>query len=186
MIDMKRIIPLIKRIITGFGKSDTIGEDLLSKKLKQIVSMKNDTKKHDEFQIENVGILRLNKDESGYFWFGSINNIIQPDISLELGIEVDGKKYPSEEQIELTKDLLINKEKINELLFLHIEESFQGTMWEKKKEELEKMYFISAIELKRNTRDVWVVLEPEFNVKSIFNFFPRFTINDYNIVWSNV
>ncbi len=62
--------------------------------------------------------------------------------------------------------------------------SFHGTKWEKKKEELEKMYFISAIE--RNSRDIWVVLEPEFYVLMIFNFFPRFILNDYNIIWSNV
>ncbi|MCR6640760.1 MAG: hypothetical protein NVV82_17645 [Sporocytophaga sp.] len=142
--------------------------------------------KREEFQIENVGVLKLDKDGTDYFWFGNIPDIFQSGIHLELGIEVDGKVYPSEEQIELIKYLLGNKETISDILFLYMEESFRGTKWEKKKEELEKMYFISAIEIKRNSRNVWVVLEPEVYVPTIFNFFPRFTLNDYNIVWSNV
>ena len=148
--------------------------------------MKNTSINNDsDFPIEGVGILRLNKIDNQYFWFGRISKIVN-ELELELSIEVDEKIPPSQEQVELVIEFLHNKNRLEELIFNYLEESFRGSKWEKKREELEKMYYISAIELKRNGTDFWVVLEPDIYVESIFNFLPRFTITDYRIAWSNV
>lgn len=34
--------------------------------------------------------------------------------------------------------------------------------------------------------ELWIVLEPKFDVISIFNFLPRFTITQNEISWSNM
>ncbi len=61
-------------------------------------------------------------------------------------------------------------------------DSFQDSQWEKDGEELKKMYFLSSIDLKRDKLEFWIVLEPEHLVDTTFNFFPRFTIKNNEII----
>ena len=69
------------------------------------------------------------------------------------------------------------------LLFNHIH---QRDKWGKSAEELRSMYFLTAINLKKDGETFWVVLGPALDVDSIFNHFLRFTLVKYEIIWSNL
>lgn len=138
-----------------------------------------------EFELTKYGKLRLNKNRSGCYWFGrvSISNSENP---IELTFEVGDESEPSKEQILLFENIDKNWETINEMLIEHLFNCFRSSKWEKGKEELKKMYFLSAIDLKRDKSEFWIVMEPDFKVDTIFNFLPRFTIKNNEIIWSNL
>ncbi|MBD0404511.1 hypothetical protein [Flammeovirga sp. EKP202] len=138
-----------------------------------------------QFDLAEYGILNLDKNRNGFAWFGRINTSISK-VSIELTIEVENQKEPSNEQIDLIKEFEKRWEITSRKLFEHMEECFRDSKWEKDKNELQKMYFLSAIDLKRDNSEWWIVMEPEFDVTSIFNFLPRFTLKDYEIIWSNL
>ena len=131
-----------------------------------------------------MGKLYLNHDNNGFFWFATVQNVEENNL-VELTIEVKNEEEPTHRQIKLISDFVANIESVQESVLRHLEESFRGSKWEKSKKELAAMYYLTAITLRRN-QNLLITFEPIFSVESIFNFFPRFMIRDYQIVWSNV
>ncbi len=138
-----------------------------------------------QFDLAEYGQLKLNKNQNGFEWFGRVNMPISK-ASIELTIEVENQNEPSSEQIELIREFEKRWQTTSYKLFEYMEECFRDSKWEKDKNELQNMYFLSAIDLKRENFEWWIVLEPEFDVTSIFNFLPRFTLKNDEIVWSNL
>lgn len=138
-----------------------------------------------QFDFAEYGMLKLDKNRNGFEWFGLVNMPISK-ASIELTIEVENQNEPSIEQIELIKEFTKRWQTTSHILFEHMEECFRDSKWAKDKNELQKMYFLSAIDLKRDNSEWWIVMEPEFDVTSIFNFFPRFTLKNDEIIWSNL
>ncbi len=135
--------------------------------------------------LAEYGKLKLNKNRNGFEWNRHVNMPISK-VSIELTIEVENQNEPSNEQIELIKEFEKRWQFTSHKLFEYMEECFRDSKWEKDKNELQKMYFLSAIDLKRENFEWWIVMEPEFDVTSIFNFLPRFTLKNDEIIWSNI
>ncbi len=138
-----------------------------------------------EYNFSDHEILYLEKDRSEYSWVGSMMMPFS-NAQFELTIEVENKSEPSKKQINSIKNLRDNWENIGIRLFAFMSNCYQDTKWEKDKEELKNMYHLSAVELKLNETELWIVLEPEIHLSSIFNFFPRFTLKNNEIIWSNI
>lgn len=138
-----------------------------------------------QFELAEYGTLQLNRNRSGFEWFGRVTMPIS-DTPIELTIEVEGPNEPSGRQIQLIKDFANTWLDTKTRLFEYMTESFRDSKWEKDQTELQKMYYLSAIDLKKENLEWWIVLEPEFDVVSIFNFLPRFTVKNNEIVWSNL
>lgn len=138
-----------------------------------------------EFEIPNYGILKLEMDRSDFYWFGDVNMPISEN-KIELTIEVVNECEPSDEQINRVKDFENNWKTLHDKLFDYITDRFRGSKCEKDKEDLEQMYYLLAIDLKRDDSEWYVVLEPHFHVPTIFNFFLRFTLKNNEIIWSNL
>ncbi len=141
--------------------------------------------KKPEFKISNFGSLKLEKDRGGYSWIGLVAIPISK-AEVELTIEVEGDNEPSRKKVKSILDLEKNWNSLSNLLFEYIVECFRDSKWEKEKDELEKMYFLLAIDLKREYDEWWIVLEPEFHVPTIFNFYLRFTLRNNEVIWSNI
>lgn len=141
-------------------------------------------KQKKSIKINGLGKLYLNHDNNSFFWFATVQNVEENNL-VELTIEVKNEEEPTHQQIKLISDFVANIESVQESVLRHLEESFCGSKWEKSKKELAVMYYLTAITLRRN-QDLLITFEPVFSVESIFNFFPRFTIKDYQIVWSNI
>lgn len=73
---------------------------------------------------------------------------------------------------------------VNELYDLAYKK-YKDTEFEVTRKEIEKMYFLTSVNLKEDNKTWWLVLEPNFNVTSIYNHFLRFTMLDRKIVWAN-
>lgn len=138
-----------------------------------------------QFYLAEYGKLKLNKNRNGFEWFGRVNMPISK-ASIELTIEVENQNEPSNEQIELINEFEKRWQTTSHKLFEYMEECFRDSKWEKDKNELQKMYLLSSIDLKRENFEWWIVMEPEFDVTSIFNFLPRFTLKNDEIIWSNL
>ena len=154
----------------------------LARAVGQHIKMKK--KERKSFDLDGFGKLYLNHDKTGFFWFGNVQNVIKENL-VELTIEAESDKEPNPAQIESINELIKNKSVVEESVLQYMEDSFRGSKWERSKRELAAMYYLSAITLKRN-QDWWIVFEPNGNVETIFNFFPRFTIRDYKVEWSNI
>ena len=141
--------------------------------------------KKTQFDFAGYGKLKLDKNRNEFEWFGHVNMPISKD-TIEITIEVDNQNEPSNEQIGLVRDFEKKWQITSHKLFEHMEECFHNSKWEKDKNELKKMYFLSSIDLKKDNSEWWIVLEPEFNIPSIFNFLPRFTLKNDEIIWSNL
>ena len=63
---------------------------------------------------------------------------------------------------------------------------FSATGDDKTIQELRQMYFLTAVELKKDNKDWWIVLEPALDVDPIYDHFLRFTVRDGTITWSNL
>ncbi|MBB3697625.1 hypothetical protein KMW28_05525 [Flammeovirga yaeyamensis] len=138
-----------------------------------------------QFELAEYGILKLEKNQNGFEWFGHVNIPISKT-PLDLTIEVKNQNVPSNEQIGLIEEFGTRWQTTSLKLFEYMEECFRNSKWETDKNELQKMYFLSAIGLKRNNSEWEIVLEPEFDVTSIFNFLLRFTLKNNEIIWSNL
>ncbi len=138
-----------------------------------------------QFELAEYGKLKLDKHRDGFEWFGYVTMSIS-DTPIDLTIEVEYPNEPSPEQIQLAKEFERKWWDTKDKLFEYMAENFRNSNWEKDKTELQRMYFLSAVDLKRGNSEWWIVLEPEVNITSIFNFLPRFTLKDDEIIWSNL
>ena len=138
-----------------------------------------------QFDFDGYGKLELDSYRNGSKWFGRVDMPISK-ASIELTIEVENQNHPSNQQIELIKEFDAKWPTTSHNLFQLMEESFRGSKREKGKDELLKMYFLSAVDLIRGNSEWWIVFEPEFHVPSIFNFLPKFILKNDEVVWSSL
>lgn len=132
--------------------------------------------------IEPFGIIEFNKRDKE--WFGLVNNIC-PDNKVELSLSVDNADQDLSDKIELVKKLADDYEAIVINLYDLAYKKYKDTEFEVTKEEIEKMYFLTAVNLKEDNETWWLVLEPDFNVTSIYNHFLRFTMLDRKVIGAN-
>jgi len=132
--------------------------------------------------IEAFGNIEFNKRNKE--WFGLVDNIC-PDNKVELSISVDNIDQDLNEKIELVKKFAADYEVIVADLYDLAYKKYKDTEFEVTREEIEKMYFLTAVNLKADNRTWWLVLEPDFNVTSIYDHFLRFTMSDRKIIWAN-
>jgi hypothetical protein len=117
-------------------------------------------------------------------WFGLVNNIC-PDNKVELIISVDNEHQSLIDKIELIKKFAADYESIIVDLYDLAYKKYKDTLYEVTREEIEHMYFLTAVNLKNDNKTWWLVLEPDFNVGSVYNHFLRFTMEDRKIIWAN-
>jgi hypothetical protein len=135
--------------------------------------------------LDNFGTVKLLTKGQDYYWFGCVKNI-SPDNEIELTINVDDKDQPLTNQTKLISDLADNYDRLMTTLFNYMRNSFATTGDNKTVDDLKRMYFLAAVELKKDNKDWWIVFEPMFDVETIYNFFPRFTVRDMEVTWSNL
>ncbi len=134
--------------------------------------------------LGNFGTLKLLTKGQDYYWFGRVKNI-SPDNEVELTINVNDKDQSLTKQTKLISDLADNYDYLMTMLYDYMRTSFARTGDNKTVDNLKQMYFLTAVELKKDNQDWWIVLEP-FDVETIYNFFPRFTVRDMKVTWSNL
>ena len=134
-------------------------------------------------KLEIVEQLKFNQRERE--WQGSAKDISNGNL-IELGIGVDHATESLESKMELVNDFFANYENIMATLHGFIFEKYLPTNFTKPLEEIKRMYFLTAVSLKADNINWWIVLEPHFEVESIYNHFLRFTLIDKKIIWSNM
>jgi hypothetical protein len=139
-------------------------------------------KKKPILTIEPFGQLRYRARLKA--WQGWASNVV-PDRQVELSIAANSKNEDISEQLAALRQFAADADAIVanlvELSYL----ALKGTKWELPLIEVEKMYFLSAIALQENHRSWWVVLEPEFDVPTIYSQLLRFTVTDGVVTWKN-
>jgi hypothetical protein len=146
------------------------------------MSVRRHIQRHLFMTIEPFGKIEYNYRDNE--WFGLVNNIC-PDNKVELCISVDNIDQDLYDKIELVKKLAADYESIVADLYDLAYKKYKDTEFEVIRKEIEKMYFLTAANLKEDNRTWWLILEPDFNVTSIYNHFLRFTMQDRKIIWAN-
>jgi hypothetical protein len=132
--------------------------------------------------VESFG--ELSYHQNGKEWFGLVENI-SPNNKVELSICVDSEHEDLSEKIILIKKLVADFNLVMENLYNLAHLKYKDTQWEKSKEEIKKMYFLTAVNLRIDNTTWWLVLEPAFEVETIYDHFLRFTMVGREIVWTN-
>lgn len=132
--------------------------------------------------IEPFGKLKFNNDEK--VWSGLVDNI-SPENKVEINLYVDHPNQNLDEKLRLLQEFANDYAIIVSNLYNLICRKYENTEFELPKNEIEKMYFLSAIDLKKDNLTWWLTLEPNYNVKSIYNHFLRFTMLDRKVIWVN-
>ena len=132
--------------------------------------------------IEPFGNIEFNKRNKE--WFGLVDNIC-PNNKVELSIAVDSIDQDLNDKIELINKLVADYHTVVADLYDLAYKKYKDTEFEVTREEIEKMYFLTAVNLKEDNKTWWLTLEPDFNVTSIYNHFLRFTMQDRKIIWAN-
>jgi hypothetical protein len=117
-------------------------------------------------------------------WFGLVNNIA-PNNKVELAISADDSIKDISDKIENINQFAIDYNAVMAILYELAYQKYKNSQWEKTLDEIKEMYFLTAVSLKEDNKTWWLVLEPDFKVKSIYNHFLRFTMIDRKIVWAN-
>lgn len=136
--------------------------------------------------LNKLVTLKFGSSKRSCFWIGSIKNLLGNKDSVELIINVDNSDQELTDQLKLVGDFAKEYERIIEVLYLYMKSCFEMTDNTKTIDDLKKMYSISCIELKKDKRDWWITFEPDFNNDTIYNFFPRLTLRDMKVMWSNL
>lgn len=111
---------------------------------------------------------------------------ISPENSVELSLCVTNKDENIDQKIDLVKEFSNNYDEIMCILYQFIFQKYSQTKFNKSIEELRRMYFLSGVSLKKDNNTWWVILEPSYDVETIYNHFLRFTMVDKKIIWSNL
>ncbi|MEH0153065.1 hypothetical protein V6R21_02905 [Limibacter armeniacum] len=133
-------------------------------------------------KIEPFGNIKLNVKDNE--WFGDVENIC-PHNKVELSICLQSTNQDLSQKIDLVKELASDYEKIVASLYDLAYQKYKNTEFEVTREEIEKMYFLSAVNLKEDNETWWLTMEPNFNVTPIYNHFLRFTMHRRKIIWAN-
>lgn len=137
---------------------------------------------NDLMTIEPFGQIEFNNQDRR--WFGLVENIC-PNNKVELSIAAENKDQDIKDKIELVKKLAADYASIIANLYDLAYKKYKDTKFEVTRKEIELMYFLAAIDLKNDNNTWWLVLEPDYNVATIYNHFLRFTMVDRKIVWAN-
>ncbi|MES2616805.1 MAG: hypothetical protein V4613_02945 [Bacteroidota bacterium] len=132
--------------------------------------------------IEPFGNIEFNKRDKE--WFGLVTNIC-PNKKVELSISVENIDQDIYDKIEVVKKLAADYDTIVAKLYDFAYKKYKDTEFEVTKKEIEKMYFLTAVNLKEDNKTWWLTLEPDPNVTSIYDHFLRFTMQERKIVWAN-
>jgi hypothetical protein len=132
--------------------------------------------------IEPFGNIEFNKRDNE--WFGLVDNIC-PKNKVELSIAVNNIDQKLIDKVELIKKLAADYEAVVAELYDMAFKRYKNTEFEVTREEIEKMFFLTAVYLKEDNKTWWLTLEPDYNVTSIYNHFLRFTMQDREIIWAN-
>lgn len=132
--------------------------------------------------IEGFGNIEFNKRDKE--WFGLMDNIC-PGNKVELSISVENIDQDLNEKIELVKKFAADYEAIAANFYDFAYKKYKNTEFEVTRNKIEKMYFLTAVNLKNDNETWWLTLEPYFNMASIYNHFLRFTMQDRQIIWAN-
>lgn len=132
--------------------------------------------------IEPFGNIEFNERDKE--WFGLVDNIC-PNNKVELSISVNNVDQDLDDKLEMVKKLAADYETIVADLYDLAYKKYKDTEFEVTRNEIEKMYFLTAVGLKEDNKTWWLVLEPNFNVTSINDHFLRFTMLDRKIIWAN-
>jgi hypothetical protein len=117
-------------------------------------------------------------------WFGLVDNIC-PNNKVELNLSVNNKDEELNDKIELVKKFALDYENIISKLYDLAYKKYKDTQFEVTRTEIEEMYFLSAVNLKEDNKTWWLVLEPNFNVTSVYDHLLRFTMLEREIIWAN-
>lgn len=117
-------------------------------------------------------------------WFGLVNDLY-PGHGVELTVEGDLAPEGLAAKLALVRELAADLDDIREQLHRLAYHKYQGTQWAKSLADIKAMYFLSAVTLKSDNTLWWLVLEPEFDVETVYNHFLRFTMVKREIVWAN-
>jgi hypothetical protein len=134
--------------------------------------------------IPSLGTLYQVTKDKKTSWFGRVRGI-SPTNEVELTINTIENSHPSQDQLNLIKNLSVDYDFLINLLLTHLKKTINRTSPEISIDNLKEMYFLTAVELTANKNELWFTLEPG-DVATPFNFFPRFTVVDNKIQWSNV
>lgn len=115
-------------------------------------------------------------------WFGRLAGIVASN-SVEVSIETDAQGQNLEANTTKLKAFIEGVPSMLDEIFHYVETAFKG---EKSVAELTQMYFLTAISIKSDGDTFWIVLEPNFDVPSMYDQFLRFTVVNKTVVWSNI
>lgn len=135
--------------------------------------------------VEEIGVLALYKN-NGWYWYGHISAPGLGDFPIELHVHVEMDGEILEEHTKLIKHFLQQYQEWEPKLLSSIRKSFMKLGDEKSMDELRGMYLLSAIALQEDKKSWWVIFEPSISVETKYNFLPRFTLQDDEIIWSNI
>lgn len=108
----------------------------------------------------------------------STENIVELVVEAENSIQEFEKKIPQLEDFISRIDVIktFSYEFILKNCFADSTKTF---------DQIQQMYFLSAVTMKNDNDRWWLVFEPTFEVETIDNHFIRLTISQDKIVWSN-
>jgi hypothetical protein len=132
--------------------------------------------------VEPFGELQFYERDKA--WFGRVDNI-SPGNKVELGICVDGEHDDFSDKIISIRQFAADYYTVIEKLYRLAYIKYKDSKWGKPLDEIKKMYFLTAVTLKSDNKTWWLVLEPSFDVGTIYNHFLRFTMVDQEIVWAS-
>ena len=117
-------------------------------------------------------------------WFGLVNDLY-PGYGVELTVEGDQSPEGLTSKLALVRELAADLNDILEQLYRLAYRKYQDTPWAKPLADIRTMYFLSAVTLKSDNTSWWLVLEPVFDVETVYNQLLRFTMVKREIVWAN-
>jgi|SRR5690606_11565333 len=131
--------------------------------------------------IEPFGELIYSRKEKE--WFGRIDGI--SDNNVELSIHMDNDTDDLNPKLEKVNQLIKDYSSTIDKLYTQIYQKLEETKSGKSLADIKLMYFLTAISVKEDN-SLWVVMEPHYNVPSIYNHFWRFTIANGKVTWANL
>jgi hypothetical protein len=129
--------------------------------------------------IEPFGEMRYKDKE----WFAIVDGI-SPRNKIELSICANHYEDDLTQKVALIEKFIEDYDLIVLQLYSLVFENLKKIQLEKTEEEIEKMYFLSFVSLQEDN-SWWLVMEPDYKVETIYNYFIRFTMIDRKIVWKN-
>ncbi len=111
---------------------------------------------------------QLKFDRKRNEWTGNITHPFGSN-SIELAIEVIDSTVNLIDKTKLVENVFNEYDEIMLILYRYIFERYSSTDYKKTFEEIRKMYFLCAITLKADSLSWWIVLEPNFDVPSVYN-----------------